>query len=161
MTGSLTLSVRPATEADSRRVWEWANDPVVRASSFSPQPIAWEDHVEWFRARLASSSVTYIVVDERERAIGLVRFDRHSDTSFEIGVLVAAEFRGHGLSSPAIQVACDAVRHASCEIGIVARVRIENAASLAAFKRAGFVVVGPEQVRGCDATRLELGPAQP
>ena len=47
------LDLRRAGPDDCATLWEWANDPLTRAQSFSPTAIPWDSHVAWFEARLA------------------------------------------------------------------------------------------------------------
>ncbi|MEK7218316.1 MAG: UDP-2,4-diacetamido-2,4,6-trideoxy-beta-L-altropyranose hydrolase, partial [Patescibacteria group bacterium] len=53
---SASLRLRPATVGDGRTLWEWANDPTVRASAFSSDPIPWEEHMQWFGKKLRGES---------------------------------------------------------------------------------------------------------
>ncbi len=41
--GRPSIRLRRAGPGDARLLWEWANDPGVRAASFSSDPILWED----------------------------------------------------------------------------------------------------------------------
>ena len=157
MKDDLLLTIRHATEADSRLYWEWANDPIVRTSSFTPAPIPWEDHVAWFEARLGSpSSVMYIVSNELKQPVGQVRFDTRPDGDLEIGISLAAPFRGRRLSRQVLGEACRAIRRDRARARIWAHVRPENQASLAAFLAAGFERRGVARVGGHDAIQLEL-----
>src|SRR5690606_32802006 len=69
------VSFRNATESDARLLWEWANDPVARAASFSSAPIPWEEHEGWFRRRLVQGDPLYLAVDDHQMPLGVVRFD--------------------------------------------------------------------------------------
>ena len=46
------ISLRPAVSADEALLLRWANDPQVRANSFSPEPILPVDHHHWFQQAL-------------------------------------------------------------------------------------------------------------
>ncbi len=154
------ISVRPATTDDCRRYWEWANDPVVRAASFTTAPIPWEQHVKWFGARLAERVPLYVVVGDGGALLGQVRFDPQPDGAFAVGISLDVAARGRGWAAPALRAGCDALRRDRPSALIVAYVRAENAPSLSAFVRAGFRSTGSVRVHDCDAVRLELAPCR-
>jgi UDP-2,4-diacetamido-2,4,6-trideoxy-beta-L-altropyranose hydrolase len=143
------IRLRPATEADCRLLWEWANEPGVRASAFSQDPIGWAEHTAWFRAQLAdATSMIVIGEDAGGRPIGQVRMHRQPGGDAEIDVSVARDFRGAGYGSLLIDTA---VRGTFASAGIRrvhAFIRPENGASARAFENAGFRKIGEEQVKG-------------
>ena len=58
------LQLRPACLDDGRLLFDWVNDPAVRASAFDEVPIDWETHERWFQRRLADPGTTiYLAVD--------------------------------------------------------------------------------------------------
>lgn len=150
------VSVRSATIDDCRQYFDWANDPVVRAASFHTAAIEWDEHVVWFRGRLASSAPTYVVVNDVNAPVGQVRFDARPDGAMEIGVSLDARFRGQRLAAEAVAAACRALRADGRTMPIIAHVRPENAASLAAFRGAGFDLAGTSRIGDVEAVRLEL-----
>lgn len=154
------LELRPAEEKDRRLLWEWANDPEVRASSFSPETIPWETHVAWFDAKLnamrgpGSKNVIYIAESEDGSPIGQIRFDVRPDGDLEVGVGLDKKMRGLGMASQVIE---SGVRHAITKgpwICIHAFVKPGNIASVKAFERAAFRNIGSDQVRGNAAIHL-------
>jgi RimJ/RimL family protein N-acetyltransferase len=154
------LTLRRATADDCRLYFEWASDPAVRAASFTPDAIEWGGHVAWFEARLQSSdSVLYVVSNDANQPIGQVRFDAGPDGDLEIGVSLAAAFRGQGLGRAVIGQACWTILEERPGARIVAHVKPENLASLEAFEAAGFERRGAARIKGCDAIRLERRPA--
>jgi RimJ/RimL family protein N-acetyltransferase len=136
------LRLRDATEDDAQRLFEWVNDPVVRATSLSRAPVAWDTHVAWLQAKLADPHCRlWIVEDAAGEPLGQVRFDQH-DTAAEISIGLSAQQRGKGLGPAAIDAA---VRRffAQSEASLVeARIRPDNAASITAFGDACFEFVG-------------------
>jgi UDP-2,4-diacetamido-2,4,6-trideoxy-beta-L-altropyranose hydrolase len=38
------ITLKRATQEDCRLIWKWANDPDVRAASFSSKPIPYDTH---------------------------------------------------------------------------------------------------------------------
>jgi RimJ/RimL family protein N-acetyltransferase len=150
------LRLRQAREGDSKLLWEWANDPGVRAVSFGSEPIPWKRHVEWLRSRLDDPNcVMYIAIDSKGEPIGQVRYDIHEDEAV-ISISVDQRFRGRGYGSAAIQLASrDILQRPTIEV-IHAYVKQDNEASVRAFAKAGFSEMGMAVVRGHQAIHLVL-----
>lgn len=62
-----SMSLRPAVADDSRRLFDWANDPVVRSVSFRSEPIAWEDHSRWFAGKLTDPQAALFIAESTLR----------------------------------------------------------------------------------------------
>ena len=120
------LYLRPAEAGDRQMLFDWRNDPAVRQGSFTTDPVAWEDHVNWFARMMANPQARqYILMAEtvrdpeirdsadtaqtpratggkdlRETAVpvGQIRLKACEDDpcAYEIGYSVAAEARGRG-----------------------------------------------------------------
>ncbi len=132
------LTLRPAVERDSRLLWEWRNDPVVRAASFSTDPIPWEDHCRWLSARLQHPDCRILIAEDAAGdPVGQVRLDREGDRA-TISVSVASGRRTSGLGTALIRAAVNrAFVHEEVRL-VEAWIRPENRASQAAFLKAGF-----------------------
>jgi RimJ/RimL family protein N-acetyltransferase len=80
------------------------------------------------------------------RPIGQVRLEREADGDVEVSIAIAPEARGEGLARPLLRAAMAAAQRSPALGGgrYVARVRPENAASIALFERAGFQRVAPD-----------------
>jgi UDP-2,4-diacetamido-2,4,6-trideoxy-beta-L-altropyranose hydrolase len=164
LTGACDLKLRLAGPEDRQRLWEWANDPEVRAASFSPDPIPWETHVAWFEKKLRDRRDTkecfmLIAEDECAGPIGQIRFDRRLDGSWEVGVSIAKEMRGRGIGSELIRLGVEqlrdqVIRRQGGTGRIHALVKPANMASVNAFRVAGFKQIGIDKVRGCEAIHL-------
>ena len=48
------LSIRQALESDLQQFFDWRNDPMVVAASFTPGKIEMQDHRSWYLRKLAS-----------------------------------------------------------------------------------------------------------
>lgn len=148
------VGLRPAREMDALAIWEWRNEPVARLVSFSSEPIPYESHERWFRARLADPATRLLIaVDPGGAEIGYVRFAVVGDEA-EIGVGLAPSARGRGYGRRVIRGACDELLATSPVRSVLARVKPENEASLRAFRAAGFV----ERGRDDEAVELVLAP---
>jgi UDP-2,4-diacetamido-2,4,6-trideoxy-beta-L-altropyranose hydrolase len=144
------LVLRAAREEDARLLWEWANDPVVRASAFDERPIAWDTHVEWLRRRLADTYARiYIALAPDGAPLGQVRFEGDNDV-VEISLSVSREFRGRGWGPALIDAGSRRVFADTAASTICARVKGINKASRSAFHDADFTQVqspAPDQTR--------------
>jgi RimJ/RimL family protein N-acetyltransferase len=130
------LVLRPATRADARLLFGWANDPSTRAASFSSAPIPWETHVAWLDRRLADPECRLWIGEADRWAVGTVRVERrHGD--IEISVTIAPDARGRGLAAPLIRLGTSSWL-ADHPGPVLAYIKPGNAASIRAFSSAGY-----------------------
>lgn len=146
------LALRAAGREDSRRLWEWRNEGETRLASFHTDPIPFEQHEHWFAERLADPRTRLFVILEDGRPVGYVRFDLAPPLA-EINLGLDPTARGRGLGAAAIRLASEQIR-AEGITTVRARVRPENARSVAAFHRAGFVRRGTVRVGEVEAVEL-------
>ncbi len=150
------LSLRPVCADDCRQVWEWANDPEVRAVSFSTEPIPWETHVRWFAARLqAAGCHWYIAGDDQERPIGQIRYEVRDDAAV-VSLSLARNARGRGYGSRLLALGTSQILNSLPVHTIHAYVKPDNVASRRAFVKAGFADAGATRVGDCDAIHFVL-----
>jgi RimJ/RimL family protein N-acetyltransferase len=134
------VRLRAATPADRQRTWAWRNDPDTRAASLDSEAIPWETHVRWFADALARGDRKLFVVEAGGEAAGTVRLDI-SGADGTISIHLAREWRGRGLGTRALRALAGL---AFGDLGIarlLASVKPDNHASLAAFAKAGFTRV--------------------
>lgn len=133
------VAIREAQPDDARLIWEWANDPSVRANSFNPAPIPWEAHIRWYKNRLASPLTRFWLLIVKDEPVGQIRYDKEREgKSAEISFSVSREHRGKGYGVELIGRTC---QRACVELDveeITALAFAENAASHQAFLRNGF-----------------------
>jgi UDP-2,4-diacetamido-2,4,6-trideoxy-beta-L-altropyranose hydrolase len=137
--GGEGMRLRRARVDDMRLLWEWANDPDVRAASFSPDPIPWETHIAWFEEKFRQSG-SIILIAEGEDAIplGQIRFDSRADGEWEVDVSVAKSMRRRGMASQIIRLGVQTLMKEGGSVRVHAFVKSENVASAKAFERAAF-----------------------
>jgi UDP-2,4-diacetamido-2,4,6-trideoxy-beta-L-altropyranose hydrolase len=133
------LSIRLAEAGDCKLLWEWANDPAVRASAFSSETIPWEEHVAWFRGKLEDPECRILVaLDASAVPAGQIRFNKRGPGEADVDITVDGRLRGLGYASVLIDLGAN---WAFTEWGLMqlnAFVKPENVASAKAFERAGF-----------------------
>jgi UDP-2,4-diacetamido-2,4,6-trideoxy-beta-L-altropyranose hydrolase len=153
---TLGLRLRPVRQKDCRLLWEWANDPVVRAASFSSEFIPWEDHESWFRTKLSDPTCHYfILLSEEGIPIGQVRFDTSGDEA-EGNVSIAPDFRGRGYGALGIRIASERLFRETAVSRIYAHIKPDNNASIQAFTEAGYKTTGTKVVKGHKALQMVL-----
>lgn len=154
------LTLRPARQDDADFLWRLANDPDVRAVSFTPEPIPLATHVAWLAARLADPvGLFFVAVGEGGESVGQIRLDEDNGCGV-VSVSLAAPFRHGGIGTEMIRRACRAWAAAHSGQKAVAYVRQGNAASEQAFLRAGFVRCGEMQMKGQRAACFQWLPEE-
>lgn len=140
---------REAAAGDENLLLEWANDPVVRANAFNPDPVLARGHAEWFKARLADPVRCRIFILEAPNGIpaGQVRFE-HRQEAWEIGYSVAPAFRAIGLGVGLLRAALSAFAGRAGECALVGRVKLDNDTSAKVFRRLGFAESTAQDERG-------------
>ena len=132
------IKLRRAARKDCRLIWRWANDPDVRAVSFSPEPIVYEQHVKWFEAKLNDPNCCfYIAENSRRAAVGQIRFDLKEKEAL-MSISLDRKFRGKGHGAGIIELAVRTFLASSDAKTIHAYIKKVNTASLTAFKKAEF-----------------------
>lgn len=151
----LDLRLRPATKDDSRQLFVWANDPVVRQSAFHSEPIVWKDHQRWFASRLESATtLIYLAENPAQQLVGQIRFDQSAANEMEVDVTVAPEFRGLGYGAALIAAGAKAVAAVRPGTRLTALIKPHNVASQHAFQGAGFRSAGEVEVKGLACQKM-------
>ncbi len=139
--------LRAVEPADRDLLLSWANDPGTRAGSRRHALIPAAEHARWLAGHLAAPDTSRLWIGESDGApIGLVRFERQTATSVEVGITVAPEARGRGLARPLLDAGIDAARDVFGSVTILADILPGNAPSIALFTGAGFRPVHDESI---------------
>ena len=146
------LELRPANATDALRLFEWANDPMVRAQAFNPEPIAWKGHQAWLVRKLASPGTRMFIAEAAGKPIGQIRFDIEQEPDGPIAHIdfsVGDGERGKGYGRALLHAGVNSfffhVGSADAVLGITLP---HNAASQRAFLAAGFSAYGIRQLHG-------------
>ena len=132
------LKLRPVEEKDCRRLWEWANDPVVREASFCQDLIPWEQHVNWFQAQMRDQSTRIMVAMDSDQAdIGTVRFNLEGNRAV-VSISLDKRARGKGQGCAILKMATEELFWSSSAVAIDAYVKPQNEASKRLFENANF-----------------------
>ncbi len=133
------LSLRQACPEDMEPFYFWANDPVVRESSFQQEPIAWHEHATWFKNKLDSSdSCLWVLKTHRGLPVGQIRFDIQdglADIDYSLDPLV----RGRGWGDFLLKKGLIEFKRIHRDTPCQGRVKAENNPSRRCFHRLGFI----------------------
>ncbi|MFH1914179.1 MAG: UDP-2,4-diacetamido-2,4,6-trideoxy-beta-L-altropyranose hydrolase [Pseudomonadota bacterium] len=150
------LRLRPATQEDCQRTFQWRNHPLVRAQSFSDEEIDPQAHARWFACKLGESSCRmFIAEDAQGTPVGQFRFDLDGRDAL-VSLSTAPTMTGRGIGTTMTRLACQWLARHSPSARAVARVKPGNHASLAMFARAGFRQVETAMDERSEHHRLEL-----
>ncbi len=138
------LRLRLVRESDCALLWEWANDPEVRAASFNSNLITWEEHTRWFTAKYQSpNTVQYIALDYSDTAVGQVRFDLVSDEA-EVDVSIVSANRNSGYGTQILKLGLKKLVKCCYIKKVHSYIKEINITSIRAFEKAGFLFIGKE-----------------
>lgn len=145
------LRLRPVKEQDCELLFKWVNDPEVRKSAFSSDPISWEEHFGWFWKKIYNlNCYFYIALNDQDIPIGQVRFDVNNKEA-EINISIEKKWRGYGYGSIVISLAVEELFKTTQLNTVHAYIKPENKASIRSFEKAKFKRVGVEIVKGTPA----------
>ncbi|MBD1912364.1 MULTISPECIES: GNAT family N-acetyltransferase [unclassified Leptolyngbya] len=147
----VSIYLRPATAEDARLLWQWTNDPHVRAVSFSTSPIPWENHTRWLQQKLTEPGCYLWIASHNGNSIGQVRFDTVCSGEANISISLAPEMRGYGYGKLSLKTACYQVFQETDIHTIHAYIRVDNLVSIRAFEAANFIQSGQLTIQGCEA----------
>lgn len=164
------LVARPATLEDSRRLWEWRNDPGTRTGSRHCEMVPWLEHLAWLESSSTREDRVLLVVDDPLGPVGTVRWDLDGESQgeWEVSIAVAPERRGRSLARPMLRAAEAALSevagtavtgaavtpsevarsHATIVTAYLAVVHVDNGASVRLFENSGYVPDLPPDPRG-------------
>ncbi|CCQ59836.1 UDP-2,4-diacetamido-2,4,6-trideoxy-beta-L-altropyranose hydrolase [Crocosphaera watsonii] len=144
------LHLRPTNSEDCQLLWQWVNDPVVRKWAFSSNPISWENHCQWFALKLQDNNCyIFIALDKQDEPIGQIRFDvDENNYQADIDVSIAPEKRGLGYGSLLIKTGVKKIFTFPSVSSVHAYIKEDNKASIRAFEKAQFKLLGREKIQG-------------
>ena len=132
------ITLRKAIRTDIEMLFQWRNDFETRAASRFTRAVEWDDHVSWFTDRLVDDHAESVwIIQQDSVPVGSGRINRYEDDDrAEVSIVLAPEYRNHGLGREAIRQLVDTAR-AMGRVP-VAFVRPENRRSVNTFLAAGF-----------------------
>jgi spore coat polysaccharide biosynthesis protein SpsF len=148
------IELRRVQEADAGFLWSLANDPEVRAASFSITGVSWENHLKWLRTRLNDPScIFFIVTIKNNTPIGQVRFDKTCKEAV-ISISIKKEYRGKSLGAAIIGISTELIFKQTDIIRVHAYIKKGNNSSISAFLKANFKDCGIADIEGNESIHL-------
>ena len=130
--------LRAAAEEDMDLIFGWANEPAVRANSFSSSLITHEEHEAWFQRLMASGNRRQYIYMLGGEPVGQARVEVSGEEA-EISYSICAGMRGMGHGKNMLQLLRSQVKEDFPEAEkLKARVKPDNIASRKAFLNAGY-----------------------
>ena len=118
------LYLRPATLEDAEILFEWRNDPQVRAASHNQAEISFEDHLAWLDGSLANPNRKLYIAEEDGISVGTIRSD-WAENAYTLSWTVSPEARGKGVGKRMVLLLVKQIREP-----IRAEVKVGNLASM-------------------------------
>jgi UDP-2,4-diacetamido-2,4,6-trideoxy-beta-L-altropyranose hydrolase len=95
--GCSDIELRAASLDDAGKLFEWRNDPPVRAASRTADVIDWDTHRNWLRAVLNTPGRALLIGERAGAAVGVVRFDvQGADAEISIYLVPGVHPPGQG-----------------------------------------------------------------
>lgn len=131
-----------ANHGDIRTVYEWQCHPKTREFALNSNVPTWEEHQDWMRRKLASTSDFFYLVQDKttEKKLGVLRLDKLKPKHYLVSIFVAPTEYGRGIATAALKMA-DVIHP---DLTLHATVLISNQASQLLFKKANYIQQGSE-----------------
>ena len=126
------LNLRPATIEDAQILFEWRNDPQVRATSHNQDEISFEAHLAWLIGTLANPDRRLYIVEEDGISVGTVRSDWAND-AYTLSWTVKPESWGKGIGKRMVLLFADQIEktiRAEVKVGNLASIKIAQATGM-------------------------------
>jgi len=133
-----SVHLRPALEKDAEIILAWQSATETRRYFRSPTIPTRDEHIIWFKSKLADPSVYFHIIEHHDRPAGVLRLEQKGENSetLEVNVLVAPEKYRLGIAGAALRSA----RRLHSHITLTAEVLPDNSASHALFMKSGFQI---------------------
>ncbi|WFR83087.1 bifunctional UDP-2,4-diacetamido-2,4,6-trideoxy-beta-L-altropyranose hydrolase/GNAT family N-acetyltransferase [Arthrobacter sp. Y-9] len=132
------VSARPAGLGDASLLFEWRNDPSVRAVSRQTSELDWAGHASWVARTLSLPDRVLLIVEQDTKPVGTVRFDEVSPRVWESSITIAPAERGKGLALDILGAAERTLLAERDVEQLVAEMLTDNVASHRLFLKAGY-----------------------
>lgn len=130
--------LRSAVKEDMDLLYQWANDPAVRANSFTVSEIKYEEHQKWFLELLEDSLCRQYIYVYNGEDIGQIRLTFAGDKA-EIGYSIQTDKRCMGHGNEMIRLIKQKVKDEFPYVSkLIAKVKPSNAASIYCFENNQF-----------------------
>lgn len=134
------ISITPVskTNNDAKLIMDWRNDSITRKNSLNQSVKTWDTFREEFYNNYFKNIPLFALYNRQK--IAFVSFLFHEDNSLKIGINLAPDFRGKGLSTPIIKESINYIKNNYPNIKtIIAEIKETNLPSIKAFTNNNFI----------------------
>ena len=140
-----TRTIRPATLADSRFIYNLAMDPSVREMSTRSEAFSWEAHQDWYAEKLTNGRNRIWIMEVEDIPVGQVRYGRcECEEDAEIAISISPAHRGKGYGADLLRTTEPWAMDWLHVRKLVALVLKDNEASCRLFLGCGYMIDGTE-----------------
>lgn len=133
------LEIRKVNDSDCDILLQWRNNPEVYKFALNPEPVAYNDHINWFNKAINNPRCVFYMGIIDGMPCGSVRYQMSEDLlEAEVSISVSPEFWGRGVASDMMDKAEKALKKETTVKIIHATVLNENIASMKLFNKANF-----------------------
>jgi RimJ/RimL family protein N-acetyltransferase len=125
--------------SDSRLLFKWATDPIIRKYSKNQSEITWDNHNKWLEQKITNTSCLFFLLMVEQKAVGSIRFEKVNDLEIIISYQIAPEFHGKGYGNLILRLGISQViSYFQVPLCFKGWVLIENEPSKKIFQKLGF-----------------------
>lgn len=140
----LKVKFRKATLEDSRLIFDWSNDDLVRQNSFNSAKLIFENHNQWFSNKLKDKEQIFLIALVDNIEAGLVRFTIETEYTI-VGISISKPYRGKQLAVKFL-IASAQEYFKTNTLPILAYIKKDNIASVKSFENAGYLFLKETKV---------------
>ena len=133
------MFIREAKQEDCKEIFDWWNDPLTRKMMYDTAVVEWDLHQQWFNKVTSDENILLCLGYDDSGKIGVVRFDRKTELSFEVSINLNPDRRGEGLALDILAKSEDFFENMHGKKYLFAMVRVENIPSKKSFLKAAYV----------------------
>lgn len=92
-----SLKVRKVDSKDTKNIFNWRNDPLIRNMSRNKKVIKLSDHTAWINQIISSDKDAFLIIENHKEPIGVVRYKMNKLNSAEISIYLVPKKIGTGM----------------------------------------------------------------
>ncbi|HCG99469.1 MAG TPA: hypothetical protein DE036_06680 [Actinobacteria bacterium] len=151
----MDIRIREATRGDLKIAHKWANDPVNVRMNAKGGTVPPDTFARLFTELLHDKDVLLLVVEGLCDGAWVPLAQVRLDTDGEISLLIDSDYRGRKLATPIILASIEFADDKIPLDRVVAKIKVDNIASIRAFEKAGFDMTGELVCKGYACVEYE------
>ena len=138
---ALEARLRPVHAGDARLLFDWRNQPHIRAASHTRDPLVWEDHVDWVARTLHRKETFWRIYQEGGRDLGVVMVTDQGGRICQWSFYIGAADAPRGAGGRMLAMVLSGLADYTDALIVEGEVLEGNAASARLHEKLGFVQV--------------------